>query len=62
MADVWSRNPDISAMHPIDGIALGWDESVLRGKILPRFPRTGGLNCVINAFALGILLTRQASM
>jgi ketosteroid isomerase-like protein len=26
MADVWSRNADVSAMHPIDGIAAGWDE------------------------------------
>ena len=26
MADVWSRNPDVTAMHPIDGIAVGWDE------------------------------------
>ena len=26
MADVWSHNPDVSAMHPIDAIAVGWDE------------------------------------
>jgi ketosteroid isomerase-like protein len=26
MADVWSRNPDVSAMHPSDAIATGWEE------------------------------------
>jgi len=26
MADVWSRNADVSAMHPSDAIATGWEE------------------------------------
>src|SRR5258708_27700612 len=26
MADVWSRNPDVSIMHPIGGGRIGWDE------------------------------------
>ena len=61
MADVWSHNPDVSAMHPIDAIAVGWDEIRASFEILPRSPRTGGLNCVINAFASArILLMRQA--
>jgi ketosteroid isomerase-like protein len=25
MADVWSRNPEVSAMHPIDAIEVGWE-------------------------------------
>jgi hypothetical protein len=26
MADVWSRNPDVSTMHPPGGTEVGWDE------------------------------------
>ena len=26
MADVWSRNPDVSTMHPVGGTEVGWDE------------------------------------
>jgi hypothetical protein len=26
MADVWSRNPEVSAMHPIGGTEIGWGE------------------------------------
>jgi ketosteroid isomerase-like protein len=26
MADVWSRNPDVSTMHPPGGTQVGWDE------------------------------------
>src|SRR5262249_11185571 len=26
MADVWSHNPDVSAMHPVGGTEVGWGE------------------------------------
>ena len=26
MSDVWSRNPDVSTMHPVGGTEIGWDE------------------------------------
>ena len=26
MADVWSRNPEVSAMHPVGGTEIGWGE------------------------------------
>ena len=26
MADVWSRRPEVSAMHPPGGTQVGWDE------------------------------------
>jgi SnoaL-like protein len=26
MAEVWSRNPDVSTMHPARGTEVGWDE------------------------------------
>jgi ketosteroid isomerase-like protein len=26
MSDVWSRNPEVSTMHPVGGTEVGWDE------------------------------------
>lgn len=42
MADVWSRNADVSAMHPIDGIAAGWDEIRASWDNFAKISRTGG--------------------